>query len=436
MDLAGLGALALVALEWLALGWLSGAAWPGQPTLANWALRLLLGAVLVSLAQVGLALVGVGFAGLGVVVVLAVAAAGAGALRLAGTAACSEGDKQVPIAPGERVGWLLLGGVLAAASLRSLLVPEAGWDAYSHWGLRAQAYALAGGVVDAHSEHEYYPPLVPLLEAWLYVHRGLVSIDLAKTVWALVGSAFGVCLAWQLRLSLRPVWLAPYFASGILVGTPALLESFWTGQADLALTAWLSLAALAAFQWRRAPQRAWLVQAAVFGAAAALTKFEGAPRIGVVVVALIVDAALARRRAGLLPALVLALAAGGGWLIWTLVELGHSIAPNAEHLGAFQPLALGGVLLALLAVFGGLRTGGGLLVAVLAWLVSGGALLRGWLRPLTLVVLGQAAATLVAFLLSTTAPELEVRTSATRLVEQWLPLALFVAALGLSKRRV
>ena len=52
------------------------------------------------------------------------------------------------------------------------------------------------------------------------------------------------------------------------------------------------------------------------------------------------------------------------------------------------------------------------------------------------MVLGQAAATLVAFLLSTTAPELEVRTSATRLVEQWLPLALFVAALGLSERHI
>jgi hypothetical protein len=287
--------------------------------------------------------------------------------------------------------------------------------------------------VDAHSEHEYYPPLVPLLEAWLYVHRGLVSIDLAKTIWALVGSAFALTLAWHLRLSLRVSWLAPYVGLGILVGTPALLESFWTGQADLGLTAWLSLAVLAAFQWYRAPQRTWLVQAALFGAAAALTKFEGAPRVGVVVVALLVEAALAKRRTSQAPALVLALAAAGGWLAWTLVELGRGIAPNAEHLGPLQPLALGGVLLALLAVFGGLRTGGGLLVTALVWVVSGSVLLRGALRPLTLVVLGQLVATLVGFLLSSSSPELEVRTSAPRLVQQWLPLALFVGAVGLGK---
>ena len=433
MDLLGVGALGLVALEWLALGWLSGLVWPAQqPTPASWALRLLVGAVLVGLAQLALALLGLSFAN--PIVVLATAGVAAGVVRLFGAPrACAFSDKQVPFSGRERVGWLVLGGVLAAATLRSLLVPEAGWDAYSHWGLRAQAYALAGGVVDAHSEHEYYPPLVPLLEAWLYLHRGLVSIDLGKTVWALVGSAFGVSLAWHLRLSLRAAWLAPYLAAGIVLGTPALLESFWTGQADLALAAWLCLAALAAYQWLRAPRRAWLVQAALFGAAAALSKFEGAPRIGIVAIALMLEAALFGRRASLVPSLVLALAAAGGWLVWTLVELRQGITPNAEHLGVLQPMALGGVLLALVAVFGGLRAGSGLLVAVLAWALAGRTLLRGSLRPLMLAVVGQAAATLVAFLVSTTSPELEVRTAATRLFEQWLPLALFVGAVGLSK---
>jgi hypothetical protein len=431
VDLAGLGALALLALEWLALGWLSGLALPTPPAAASWALRLLVGGVLVSLAQLGLGQVGFGFSS--IAAVLATAAPGAGVLRLAVGRPRWQTDKHLPIGDRERLGWLLLAGVLAAATLRSLVVPEAGWDAYSHWGLRAQAYALAGTLVDAHSEHEYYPPLVPLLEAWLYLHRGLVSIDLGKTVWALVGSAFAICLGWHLRLSLRLVWLAPYVATAIVLSATALLESFWTGQADLALTAWLSLAALAAYQWQRAPERGWLVQAAVFGTAAALTKFEGAPRIGVLVVALLVEAGLTRRRASLLPALVLGLAAAGGWLVWTSFELGHGIAPNAEHLGAFQPLAIGSVLLALLAVFGGLRTAGGLLLAGLAWLVAGRQLFRGPLRMLSLVVLGQLAATLVAFLVSATSPEVEVRTSATRLVEHWLPLALFVGGVGLSK---
>ena len=46
-------------------------------------------------------------------------------------------------------------------------------------------------------------------------------------------------------------------------------------------------------------------------------------------------------------------------------------------------------------------------------------------------MIAEAGATMIAFLVSSTTPALEVSTSATRLVEQWLPLALFVAAIGL-----
>jgi hypothetical protein len=112
--------------------------------------------------------------------------------------------------------------------------------------------------------------------------------------------------------------------------------------------------------------------------------------------------------------------------------LTHGIAPNGEHIGQLQPLALGSVLLALVAVFGGIRTGGAILIAVLAWALTGRQLLCPPFRLLRLVVLGQLGATLVAFMLSSTSPDIEVRTSATRLFEQFLPLALFVSAVGLS----
>jgi hypothetical protein len=113
------------------------------------------------------------------------------------------------------------------------------------------------------------------------------------------------------------------------------------------------------------------------------------------------------------------------------MESSIGVAANGEHIGPFQPMAIGGMLLALMAVFGGLRSGGGLLVAVLAWVVSIPKLFQPLLRPLALVVVGQMIATLVAFLLSATAPEVEVQTSATRLFEQVVPLALFVGALGI-----
>jgi hypothetical protein len=438
MDLLGLGALCVVAAEWLGLGWLSGVRWPPSSAssarpfwAATWALRLLVGSFFTALAQLVLATIGLGFGTLPLALVTA--ALGAGALRLTRPTA-SRGREPTSMGWRERAGWLVLGLVLVAATARALLVPEAGWDAFSHWGLRAQAYALAGTIVDAHSEHEYYPPLVPLLEAWLYVHRGTVAIDLGKAVSALIGSAFAICLAWHLRLSLRQVWLAPWFGTAIVVAATALLENFWTGQADLALTAYFTLATLALVQWQRTPSRAWLLQVALLGAAASLTKFEGLPRLGIVAAALCVEAVLTRRwAANAVPALVLLVAGGAALLLWTVFEVTHGITANAEHLGPFQPLAIGGVLVSLVAVLGGVRTGGGVVVAVLAWLVAGRRMFSERLRLLSLIVLGELAATVLAFLLSSASPDIEVRTSATRLIEQCLPLALFAGAIGLTK---
>jgi hypothetical protein len=435
VDLLGLGALLLVSAEWLALGWLSGVRF--APTaravmLANVGLRVLVGASLVAVAQLGLALVGVGIGP--IPVVLVVAALGATALRISGASVPQECQaKVVAVERREWLGWLVLGIVLLAGLARSVVVPEAGWDAYSHWGLRAQAFASAGTLVNAHSEHEYYPPLVPVLEAWLYLHRNLASIDLAKTIWAVIGGAFGVCLAWHLRLSLRSAWLAPYLTAGVVLCSTALVEGFWTGQADLALTTFLTLATLAAWQWQHAPSRAWLVQAGVFAAAAALTKFEGLPRVSIVAAVLVIEAALVGRPRIWQPVLALGVPAVLAGVLWLAVEMTHGIAPNGEHVGAFQPLAIGSVTLALVAVFGGVRSGGGLVVVALAWVASVRALFEPGLRPLTLIVIAQVLATLVAFLVSATSPVVEVNTSATRLVGQCLPLALFVGAVGLAR---
>ena len=76
MDLLGLGALAQVAVEWLALGTLSGvglAARSGHGDLLGGALgaALLVGAVLVAGAQLGLALIGPGFASIPLVLIVA-----------------------------------------------------------------------------------------------------------------------------------------------------------------------------------------------------------------------------------------------------------------------------------------------------------------------------------------------------------------------------
>jgi hypothetical protein len=433
MDLLGLGALGVVAVEWLGLGWLSGVGWPPPSDawwLARWALRLLVGATLIALTQTTLALTPAGFGSIPLVLVLA--ACLAGALRLVPRPPPGLWV-HIPLDPDARAraGWLLLGLVLIAAIVRSWVVPEAAWDAFSHWGLRAQAYALAGTVVSANSEHEYYPPLVPLLEAWLYLHRGVISLDLAKTVWALVGSAFAVCLAWHLHLALHARWLAPTASAAIVLATPALIDGFWSGQADLALTVFLTLATLAVVRWQRAPNRMWLVQATLFAGAAGTTKLEGLPRIVVLALAIVLVALAGRQPKPVFVALMLTAAAGATTLLWIVVAARHDISSNSEHLGSFQPLALGAVVVSLVAVFGGVRAGGGLLVAAFTWAVAGRRLLDESVRLLTVAVIGQAAATVLAFLVSDTAPAIEVGTSATRLFEQWLPLALFAGAVAL-----
>jgi hypothetical protein len=326
--------------------------------------------------------------------------------------------------------------VVVAATVRSLLVPESGWDAYSHWGLKALAFATAGTIVDAGTVHEYYPPLVPLLEAWFSLHRRAeVSIDLMKTIWAVVGSTFAICLAWHLRLSLSNKTLAPVFTTAIVLATPQLLEGFWTGQADLALTAYLTLATLAIWQWRATPDRRWLVQAALFGAACALTKYEGLPRIGVVLLAVIVLAALERCWSRALPALVVGAAVAVAYAPWLLYRAANGIATSSEHLGQLQPQAVGAMFSALVGVFAGVRTGGALIISALAATLAGPRLFAPRYRLLSLVVVGQVLATLLAFLVSETAPDVQARTSATRLFEHFLPLSLFLAALWVDEVR-
>jgi hypothetical protein len=434
MDAQTLGALVLVSAEWYAIGRLSGLDWPGPtPAAVRSCLYLLGGAFLVAEAQLLLALVGTGFANQALP--LLVAAAIALAIRLIAKPNPQSRPQKPQFNDGERLAWAILLILLGAASVRSLLVPESGWDAYSHWGLKALAFTTEGTIADAGTVHEYYPPLVPLLESWFSLQRRLVSIDLMKTIWAVVGSAFAISLAWHLRLSLTNKALAPVFTAAIVLATPQLLDGFWTGQADLALTAYLTLATLAIWQWRAAPDRRWLIQAALFGAACALTKYEGLPRIAVVLLAVLLLAALERCWSRALPALVVAAAVAVAYAPWLAYRALHGIAGSTEHLSQLQPQAVGAMLGALVGVFAGVRTGGALLISALAAVLAGPRLFAPRYRLLTLVVAGQVLATLLAFLVSETAPDVQARTSATRLFEHFLPLALFLAALWLDEVR-
>jgi hypothetical protein len=131
VDLPGLLSLGLVALEWLAVGWLSGVSWPTPaPWGPRWALRAIVGAAFVGFSLSLLGVVGVSFAW--APLPLAVAAFAASVVRwfsrhgkarpqaVSGT--CGEFETGNPL--GQRIAWVLFGSVLMAALIRATVVPE------------------------------------------------------------------------------------------------------------------------------------------------------------------------------------------------------------------------------------------------------------------------------------------------------------------------
>src|SRR5438067_12807249 len=117
IDPLGLGALALVCVEWLALGWLSGVSFPSSaPSAVNWALRLLVGASILMLAQLLLALLGIGFGTIPPVLVAA------GAIAALARLAKPDGwARSIGRAGGTSFHWLLLAAILLAATARAFL---------------------------------------------------------------------------------------------------------------------------------------------------------------------------------------------------------------------------------------------------------------------------------------------------------------------------
>jgi hypothetical protein len=251
-----------------------------------------------------------------------------------------------------------------------------------------------------------------------------------------MGSAFAVALAAHLREALRPTWAAPLAATAIVLASAHWLEGMWTGQGDLPLAAFLTLSVLALFQWRQTDGpsgRRWFALAVLFAGAAAFTKYEGLFRVGVVGIALGVDA-LARRRgpvAALGPAVAYLVGAGVLFAPWLAFRALHGVAVHDEHIAGFQWQALPATLRALWDTLTGLRAGGAWLVVLLALVLGAPRLVRGPTRLLGLVVGGELLATVLGFLLTNGPPERQVYVTGTRLLFHTAPAALVLAALAL-----
>ena len=241
------------------VGWLSDVRFPYAErggAGANWALRLLIGASLVAFAQLALAVADLGFSL--IPAVLLVAVLGAIGLRFAQSStrrvACH--TKVAAVGRGERVGWALLGLIVVAAPVRSFVVPEAGLGRLFALGPQRPGLRPLRDIVTRAPSTSTTRPWSPCSKRGCYFHRGATSIDLGKTVWAVVGSAFAICLAWHLRLGLRPTLARPGTSRrGIVLTTTAAHRRLLDRSGRPALTAYLTLATLAdlAMARRRRP---------------------------------------------------------------------------------------------------------------------------------------------------------------------------------------
>ena len=299
----------------------------------------------------GWALVGVGatlllVAGLAlteaqVLVLLAAIAAGGALLRL-----------RVPAATVRAAEWprlhalgLLVAPVLVA--YLALMLREArvavvsAWDAWAFWLPKAQSLVYFDGLdtrVGGFTSfpHPHYPPLAPAQEAIAF--RFMHAVDplaLPLQHW-IVACAFFAALAGLLATRVSPLVLWPSLTMIALV--PALPGLVGSSLADEPLALLFALAGVSAALWLLEDERRFAVVAAIFVAAAALTKNEGV-LLGLVLAAALAAASIGRirKRRRVLAALAAApIAAVLPWKLW--LELNDvSVTPPYSLLDLARP---------------------------------------------------------------------------------------------------
>jgi hypothetical protein len=247
---------------------------------------------------------------------------------------------------------LLIGLAFGFSFLRATLYPIWAWDALSTWGLKAKAFYLGQGLDLSRVDiHNYYPNLVPLLMAYLYLWLGGVLDHLVKAVFPLWGG--GLVLLYYCflrRLGLKRVAALGAGAFLMLNGATFLTHCF-IAYADLPLTYYQLGAAGLLFLWLRgeAPAGSEFLIAIMCGGMA-WSKFEGWPLV--LITFLAGGLALLWLRP---PRLVtrlwhLILMGLGGWFLtipWRLYVGMQGLEVGGDHVGGFylQQFVHGGVLL-------------------------------------------------------------------------------------------
>jgi hypothetical protein len=343
-------------------------------------------------------------------------------------------------APLQGWDWLvvgLLGLVVVYTVMRAALYPMWTWDALALWGFKAKLLFYRRTLDFTGFEIQtYYPNLIPLLLAYLYLWLGEVNDHLVQAVFSLWGALLLVILYHQARRAgltrRQALILTTFFATN---GT-VFLEHAFIAYADLPLAYYTLAAAGPVFFWLQgiSPPGS-LVLAAFSLAAMGWTKFEGPPLAGTILLAATLTLLWVRPHrlktrlaqvAGLLAGLIL------GIIPWRLYCHFHHIEVGIDHVASFYPQQLLQALPYLAATLFDPEQFGVLWPAFLLAAICGGKSLFTTPRLfLPLFIAGNLAAVLLAYAIApTSAAEfpLYIRATANRLLLHITPVvALFLA---------
>lgn len=308
--------------------------------------------------------------------------------------------------------------------------PLTGWDAWAMWFLKGRALYQAGGLPSgfftdpffAAYAHLDYPLLVPLAIAGTYAWTGDVD-TLMKGWWPLLAGAMAAGVYWGLAGVAGTI--ARVGGLVLFLGLPEVWRHTvgeYAGYADLPLAALALLGGI--FLCRRREPGALAVAALFFGLAG-FTKNEG---LVVALVGMALVAALAR------PSLVGLATAGLVLLPWQVQRGVYGLQPEFSGAGV-QWERLGAVWEALSGLAMDVSRFGYLWLGVL--LLGAAALARAprrwvWSVPLVVLLGAQVLGAALAYLVTPSDVGWHLKTSADRVTFQWVPLGVLLTTVYLS----
>lgn len=445
-----IGALASVALPWIAGTWAVRALWrrsPGDPGILAIGYGYLIGMFCATLAMRAYSLAGLRWS----LPLLAgtIVAAGAIAWWLARKPGASGGPSprlretlaaEPPLL--RALFWAALALVairLAGLALEALVAPMRGYDPWAHWATKARVWFEHGRMMpfvpsetwlargdpslytDANPGH---PATIPLMQAWTAAFLAAWDDSLVSAPWIAASIALPLAFYGQARRAgaRAPVAMT---AAWLLVSLPVLGRHVAiAGAADLFLAATYGLAAIALWRWsatREAPM-GWL--ALVTALSGLAMKNEG-----ILWMATLVPGAVTafHRRAGFALAGIAVLAFAG------YLAFGPARLPLMGYVLLSRPVDVLPYVIPQVFAYDNWRLAAYALVAVVAW--HWRILLSQRLAPLTMTVAAAAALVIVVYFFTSAAGGVANETLVNRFLLHAAPaLAYYVLVVLLEGR--